>query len=137
MLHRQGFTLIEIIVVVIIISITIAFFSPNFNTSNQQARAAAAQNNLLAIYTAQQNYNNNNDAYCIAACNSLPSINTNLSLNIQDDGTYSYSCAGNTCTATRSSGAPVLTLTLNLPVQLKSGASSNPLCTPVGNFGCP
>ena len=64
MLHKQGFTLMEIIVVIIIIGLCLAFAFPNFTTPNEQSYALNAQNNLLAIYSAQQNYYNNNGSYC-------------------------------------------------------------------------
>lgn len=133
MYRRQGFTLLEIIVVLIIIAIAIAFSLPNFTVPSEQALALTAKNNLLAIYSAERNYyNNNNGNFCWdaagnATCgDSLPDLNTNLALNIQDDGTYSYSCssAANTCTAARN--APflndvVITVTLTSPIQLNGG----------------
>ena len=148
MFSRQGMTLIEIIVVLVIISIATVFAFPDFTRPTENAQAQAAQNNLLAIYTAQKNYNNNFNAYCLnaantaqTACNalsanqacadSLKAINCNLSLNITDDSTYSYSCAANVsgfaCSATRTnaSGNLVLTIT-NAPVKLGAG---NPSCT--------
>ncbi len=154
MLHRQGFTLMEIIVVLIIIGIVAAATFPSFNTPSEQARAENARNNLLAIYSAQQNYYNNNNAYCastantaspactslspIGACgDSLAAINCNLSLNIQDDGTYLYTCTGTTaCQATRNNPQqqPLLTLYYsnsgsNNPIVLTGPwASQNPEC---------
>ncbi len=145
-LHRQGFTLMEIIVVLVIIGVIVAFFLPNYNTPMQQARAANAQNNLLAIYSAQKNYYNNNGNYCYntganTCADTLADINTNLSLNIQDDGTYLYQCPNNsfTCTATRNiaSSLPLITVTLNVPINLNGEV--NPSCqAPAGNANwCP
>jgi len=152
MLHRQGFTLIEILIVLIIIGIAAVFSMPNFNTPTEQARALNAQNNLLAIYSAEKNYLNNNSAFCVdqpppngqIACaesgnpncaKDLASINCNLSLNIQDDGTYSYACAGSTCTATRTSVSLGLTITLTAPIQL-NGSPKNPSCN-LSSSWCP
>ena len=84
MLHRQGFTLLELVVVLIIIAIATVFVFPNYTAPTEQALASSAQNNLLSIYTAQKNYNNNNGGYCIGLCgNSLANLNANLLLNIQ------------------------------------------------------
>jgi prepilin-type N-terminal cleavage/methylation domain-containing protein len=136
MLRRQGFTLIEIIVVLMIIGIIIAFATLNFGGANEQAMALNAKNNLLAIYSAEQNYHNQSTpvSYCTTAtvptpCDSLKDINIVLSLNIVDDGTYTYSCAGTTCTATRNSTVTTgsMVLTLNVPTAIPG--NGNPTCT--------
>lgn len=136
-MSKAGLTLMEIIIVVIIIGIAVAVALPNFLVPNEQARALNARNNLLAIYSAQKNYfNNNNNAYCVGVpCgNNLVNINSNLSLNIQDDGTYTYACAGTLCTATRATGG-ALVVTLDAPIQL-TGGSLNPRCTLTASW-CP
>jgi len=134
---KYGFTLIEVMVVLVIIALAAIMTLPNFTPSLERARSTSAQNNLLAIYTAQQNYinNNNTTVYCNDSvnanqCDSIADINTALSLNIQDDGTYLYQCPTvSTCTATRNlNPVPLtLTLTLNTPINLVSQ---------VGNPGC-
>lgn len=133
-------TLFEIIAVLIIVGIAVAICLPNFTQPNEQALAANARNNLLAIYSAQQNYYNNQTppAYCLAAagaCDTLADINTNLSLSIQDDGSYAYACGVDpngsafACTATRNNAIPstanVITVT-DTPIKLNAG---NPTCT--------
>src|ERR1700733_10216643 len=130
MLYRQGFTLMEMIVVLIIIAVAAVFSFPNFFTPTEQANASNAQNNLIAIYTAQRNYfNNNNGNYNVPITagaagdpNGVQAVNTALTLNIQDEGTYSYGCSGVTCAATRTSplGSLTITITLNTPIQLNS-----------------
>jgi prepilin-type N-terminal cleavage/methylation domain-containing protein len=144
--RREGVTLIEIIVVLVIIGLAVRFLLPNFTTPNEQAWAINARNNLLAIYTAQQNYNVNNGGYCLIAgtCgDTLPDLNLHLSLSIQDDGTYTYTCpTASTCTATRANASflPLITVTLNTPIQLNSAnPSPNPTCVAaVGQNGwCP
>lgn len=140
MVGSKGVTLIEIIVVMIILGIAIAF-APSYKTNTEQARALTARNNLLAIYTAEQNYIANNPGnthpptYCIAVCDNIADINTNLNLNIQDDGTYSYKCLGSSCTATRLLNNSTLVLSLNNPISLPSGGSQNPKCN-LGSW-CP
>jgi prepilin-type N-terminal cleavage/methylation domain-containing protein len=147
MAGRQAFTIAEILVVLVIIGLVAAFWMPNFTASTEQARALSAQNNLLAIYTAEQNYNNNVGSYCLggaasAACaatgdgkcaNSIADINCNLSMGIQDDGTYTYACSGTTCKATRAGGTLLLTLNLKQPVVANGG---NPSCTGTTSW-CP
>ena len=145
----------EIMVVLIIAGIAAAFFLPDYTIPIEQARAANAQNNLLAIYSAQQNYNNNNGGngnYCYSAAgtastacttgsdntcaDSLAQINCNLSLNIQDDGTYTYFCAGGTCTAQRTSTGATIVLTLNSVINLSGSGIANPQCN-LSNHWCP
>ena len=162
MLRRHGFTLIEIVVVLTIIAVFAVFAFPNFNTPTEQAMALNAQNNLLAMYSAQQNFINNNPdnysslSYCLyntaasSACatstgdsncgDTLAALNCNLSLNIQDDGTYKYDCGKSTsgaCTATRNTVSSTnIVLTLASPINLNAGASSNPQCN-TSNYYCP
>jgi len=129
----------EIIVVLVIISICVVVSFPNFTASTEQARAQTAQNNLLAIYSAQQNNRNNTGAFVNFGPNpgvddGVPEVNSFLFLNIQDDSTYNYDCGvttANACTAQRINplGSLTITLTLNLPVQLKTG-TLNPVCAP-------
>ena len=136
MFGRKGFTLMEIVVVLMIIGIIAGFYFPNFTVPNEKAWAANAQNNLLAIYTAEQNYKNNNGSYAAPA--SLAAINSTLSLNILDDGTYSYTCStGVTCTATRSSIATTnIVLTLASVINLSGSGTANPKCNSVSYY-CP
>ena len=141
--RRDGVTLMEIIVVLVIVGIAAAFALPNFSAPSEKARTTTAQNNLLAIYSAQQNYNNNYGSYCtvttgnvIPCGDTLANLNTNLSLNIQDDGTYTYSCvAGASCTATRVGMATTnLVLTLNKVTNLSGVGVANPVCNTANNW---
>ena len=124
----------ELIVILIIISVVAAFLFPNFTVPAEQARALTARNNLLAIYTAQQNYINNNNTitYCYSGgtgCGSLPAINTTLSLNIQDDGTYTYQClTSTTCVATRTNPASAVTITVHMDSAIDISGGTNPRC---------
>ena len=142
MLRRQGFTLMEMLIVLIIIGICASLFLANFNMPTEQARALNAQNNLMAIYSAQRNYYNNYGHYVQG---NLMRMNSALSLNIQNDGTYLYSCQPNPvtyCYARRWIGqaSPLeMTLTFNQPIQLNPGQlNQNPSCSAPANPGwCP
>lgn len=132
-LPKAGLTLMEILVVLIIIGFAVAFFLPNYTTPTEKARALTAKNNLMAIYTAQLNYRNNNGNFATPA--SLSAINTAFALNIEDDGTYTYTCAsGVTCTATRN-GTPTTNIVLTLASPIQTG-NINPVCNTSNNW-CP
>ena len=114
MVGRKGFNLIEIIVAVTIIGILTAIAIPSYVAYVQQGAANAAQNSLLTIYGAQKNYYYKTGSYCINACaGNLAGINSNLSLNINDNY-YNYACVAATlpnrfcCTATNISNGNVL-----------------------------
>jgi len=145
MLDRQGFTLMEILVVLFIIVIAALVSFPNFTAPTEGAKSLTAQNNLLAIYSAEKNYfNNNNGSYCTGVSSTcgdtLADLNTNLSLNILDDGSYLYDCGkttANACTAKRNNGPSAfsITVTLTAPIQLTNEV--NPYCTPSNTNWCP
>jgi type IV pilus assembly protein PilE len=151
MLGRKGMTLMEIIVVLIIIGIAAAVVIPNFSTPMAKSRAQNAVNNLLAIYSAQQNfYNNNNNNYCFSPgafpnCGSLAAINTALSLNIPDDGSYTYQCDNafgnvNTCYATPTDpaySANPITIWFNTPVKYPLSSNVNPYSGACPGSNCP
>ena len=152
MLRTAGMTLAEIIVVLMILGIAAAIAFPSFTAQTEHAMAINAQNNLISIYAAQQNYNINYNVFCLntplsaqPACtatsskcaDTLAAINCNLSLNpLDDDGTYSYSCAGVKCTAIRNNASlqPVMVVTLNAPIQSNGG---NPTCVAPAASWCP
>ena len=142
--EKNGFSLIEFIVVLVILSILIAIALPVYIDNTQRGAAIAAQNNLTAIYNAQKAYYLSNNAYCTSAgaiCNSTASINTNLTLNIIDSN-FGYTCTnagGFKCTATNNGAATfVLTLT-NASIVLPGGAGAlNPSCAYPAHPGyCP
>ena len=136
MRSSKGFTLMEIVVVLMIIGVVAGFYFPSFTVPSEKAWAANAQNNLLAIYAAQQNYKSNNGSYATPA--TLSAINSALSLSIQDDGTYSYTCSsGVTCTATRSTVSTTnIVLTLASVINLSGSGTANPKCNSVSYY-CP
>jgi len=154
MTNKNGFTLIEIIVVMIIIGILVAFAVPNYITYMQQGAANAAEYNLITIYNAQKNYLFNHNKYCLkntpaqsscmaiatkcagtTASDYLAAINCNLKLNINDNN-FTYLCESKTvgvvpkayCTATNPSG-------LTLALTLFANSVNQPICLP-GSTTC-
>ncbi len=135
----KAFTLVEIIVVLIIVAVLAAIAIPNFTGMTNRAYAQDAMRNLMAIYAAQVNYAQNSvgGVYCIASCNSLSNIDTNLGLNIVSSGGTTYNCSSGDCIATSSSftmqlvpGSPVNVGTV--PVYCGSGSApypTNPCCS--------
>jgi len=144
----RGFTLMEMLIVLFIIAMVAVLAMPNFTIPMEQGRSLNAKNNLMAIYTAEKNYFNNNGTYDLNIGgydgqydpNGVSLIDTALSLNIQDDGTYLYYCgadpSGFACTASRalpSSTAPnnIVIKVTNVPIQTRQfNPNPNPSCGP-------
>ena len=61
--RRQGFTLIEIMIVVVIVGILVALVVPNIVGRSDQARRVAVENDLRAIATALDLYRADNGVY--------------------------------------------------------------------------
>jgi prepilin-type N-terminal cleavage/methylation domain-containing protein len=143
MSKRQGFTLIEILVVMFILGILTYVVFPNLLNTQRNGAVSRAQNNLFTIYTAQQNFYFSNGIWCHSAhpknlrffCDNITDINTDLGLNMIDP-TFAYICnndaSGFRCTATATFSGTVITLTLkNIPIAYNGGVgigTSNPLC---------
>lgn len=60
---KQGFTLIEVLVVITIISVLAAFIAPALSTARERARKIQCLNNLKQIGTAQMLYANDHDTW--------------------------------------------------------------------------
>jgi prepilin-type N-terminal cleavage/methylation domain-containing protein len=134
MAQREGFTLIEVIVVLVIVGLAAAFALPNFLQSMEQTRASAAKNNLLAISAGQAKYyeDNNNAYYASAsyAANDLGNINAKFHLSMFSTDTFSYACKTSVTPYECKAWDGTVTLILN-------PTSSPPVnCTVGGNF-CP
>jgi len=140
MSYRQGFTLMEMLIVLFIIGLCTALVIPSYLAPSGRSKAIVARNNLLAIYSAQQNYRNNTGSFVTSGIGNLAAINSTFSLNIQDDGSYAYACiadpTGFLCSATAVNPSITFNLT-NAPIQL-TGATFNPTCLdPTSTGWCP
>ena len=96
MLKKNGFTLVEIIVVMVIISVLVAIAVPNYFNFIEQGAISAAKDNLLVIKEGQQVNYFNKAGYCMEGnCDTLLEINTHLLSNVQDNY-FHYKCVLNT-----------------------------------------
>ena len=62
--HKNGFTLLELIVVMVIITIIASQVIASFKGASDNGRVAAALNSIKAIQTASMGYFNNNGGSC-------------------------------------------------------------------------
>ncbi len=131
---RQGFTLLELIVVIVIIGILATFAMPAFMTTKEHALGNEAQANLRLIRAAERIYRMEQGTYfpatgSVTDIGGSSGINENLKLFLNENN-WDYTISGGTdtftATATRSGPHPTgCVYTLNQ-------SSENP----VGNVHC-
>ena len=134
---KNGFTLLEIMLVVVIVAIIAAFAIPNYTKSIEQAHLKDAKANLTAIYAAQQIQHSETGSYYPSSATTVntAAINTNLRLNIIEQG-MTYTCTGVagraqfTCHAVRSGSSPYTVRTTEAVL-----SSGNPTC--ISGAACP
>ena len=131
MRNKNGFTVIELIVVVIIVGLISAYALVQFAQSMEQSKAQAAKNNLLGIAAAQQKYFEDTGAYCTGSCTTTAAINTNLLLSITDTVNYACAALGSNYSCTWNDGTDTLTLSVN-----GAGTGYNVACVSASN-NCP
>ncbi|MEY4631029.1 MAG: hypothetical protein RIQ81_1149 [Pseudomonadota bacterium] len=66
--RRDGFSLVELMIVVAIIGILAALAIPRFQQFQSKSRQAEARSNLAHIYTLQVSYNGDNDTFSNFDC---------------------------------------------------------------------
>jgi len=69
--RRDGFSLVELMIVVAIIGILAALAIPRFQQFQSKSRQSEARSNLAHIYTLQVSYNGDNDTFSNYGCLSL------------------------------------------------------------------
>jgi prepilin-type N-terminal cleavage/methylation domain-containing protein len=86
----SGFTLVELIVVVIILGILAGTIAPQYNRGREKSFDKQAQIILSLIRAAQKTYQTENGYYYTPGATDVPSINSNLSLRLANDGSWNY-----------------------------------------------
>ena len=106
--NRQGFTLIELMMVVVIIGILAALAIPRFMTAGAKSKQAEAKEILKQVYTMERSYFVEHEEYClngVTADSDNPDAFSVLAIEIMPPARYSYTIAVPnqfefTCTAT-------------------------------------
>ncbi|MFC1646220.1 type IV pilin protein, partial [Candidatus Omnitrophota bacterium] len=90
MLTKKGFSLMELVVVVIIVGILAGIMFPQFVRSRESAMDRQAESILKTIRAAQRAYHITTGHYYPASGNTnvVADINSNLSLDLVDDGEW-------------------------------------------------
>lgn len=122
-LSKQGFTLMELLVVLVIVGVIAGLAFPKYSKSVELSHRKDAENQLILIHSAQKMYasRQSNHFYWGPASGATPelklaSINQNLGLNILANGKQ-YNCvltngeAGFTCSAMRVGGSFTVSIT--------------------------
>lgn len=104
--RRQGFSLVELMIVVAIIGILAALAIPRFQQFQSKSRQAEARSNLAHIYTLQVSYNGDNDTFSNFACLSqgTPSDDANSAGTACGNSAATAWSGVNTCNTTNDIG---------------------------------
>ena len=135
---KQAVTLMELVVVVLIIGVLAGIMVPQYIRSRERTIDKQAQAILKVIRAAERNHKLRNGQYwpSVALVAWLvPDINSNLSLDLVDDGEWIYIITGSNGThfqaqMFRNKGGYNRFWTIQHDTE-------NPTCTPVGSSSCP
>ncbi|HSW90060.1 MAG TPA: type II secretion system protein [Patescibacteria group bacterium] len=99
MKKRNGFTLLELLVVISIIAILIGLSTVSFTTAQKKARNAKRRGDMKAVQNAFEQYNSVNGTYN-ATCDTMASGSLSAGLPLDPKNvaplTYAYTCAAST-----------------------------------------
>ncbi len=135
-MKRNGFTLIELIVVIVIIGIIASFAVPGYQKTITRARAKDAVLNMMAIDASEQVYKSMyGNFWPDAVGQDVDDINENLGLNIVENG-MTYSCwvllgTGYVCTATSDDSSCVVSTISGSTLTCTEGCHNPPDCTTI------
>jgi prepilin-type N-terminal cleavage/methylation domain-containing protein len=135
--RREGFSLVELMIVVAIIGILAALAIPRFQTFQAKSRQAEARSNLAHIYTLQVSYNGDNDTFSNFTCLSMGTgTNTGVAYS-SDCGTANAGAwAGvNTCNTTNDIGFRVTDCKKVRYVYVNAGSQNQFTATASEMFG--
>ncbi|MDD5355544.1 MAG: prepilin-type N-terminal cleavage/methylation domain-containing protein [Candidatus Omnitrophica bacterium] len=92
---KKAFTLLELIVVVVIIGILAGIMVPSYTRARERAIDKQAKSILSLLRSAERNYKMETGVYYPAGTSttSLSDINSNLNLDLVDDGNWDYTVA--------------------------------------------
>ena len=83
MIHRKGFTILELLIVIMVISILIGISIPRFRGIQQEAQVAQAKGDLRTLQTAVESYYiHNSNAYPATGASALQTALSTASPNI-------------------------------------------------------
>lgn len=104
--RRDGFSLVELMIVVAIIGILAALAIPRFQQFQSKSRQSEARSNLAHIYTLQVSYNGDNDTFSNFDCLSLGGANNKLTNSVASCGGSSAGVwqGSNACNTTNDIG---------------------------------
>ena len=133
MVNKNGFTMMEMLVVLVIVGMLAAISIPGIIASIEQTKAQTAQNNLMAIAAAQSKYYEDHaNVYCPGSANMAnPALFTSLGLSMTQNDNFIYTCTTATspysCTAQDTTDLLTLNPQAAHPV-ICTSTSNNKLC---------
>ncbi|MDP8211685.1 MAG: type II secretion system protein [Candidatus Zapsychrus exili] len=122
-MKKNGFTLIEILIVIVLLGIISGFAIPSYSKAINKAHEKDTVVQLTAIHAGNMIYKAQSGSYLTGTNKNLSYVNSNLKLNvIANSATYNYTGASATFAATAQYGS------FTVKVTHAAISSSNPCC---------